>query len=99
MGFITLQMRRVKHLIIRKCVGEMCNEEGLLKYPQLFSLYKIVLSISHGNVVPECGFSINKNILSVHGANIKERTIVALRIVKDYLCKVGGSTNLKITSK
>ena len=34
-------------------VGQMTNEDSVLKYPQLFTLAKIILSVSHGNVVPE----------------------------------------------
>ena len=38
------------------------NEDGKPKYDQLFSLAKAVSSISHGNIVPGRGFSINKKI-------------------------------------
>ena len=41
-------------------IGRVLNEDGKPKYQQLYSLAKAVLSISHGNVVPERGFSINK---------------------------------------
>ena len=75
----------------------MTNEDGVLKYPQLFALAKDVLSLSHGNVVPERGFSINKYLLSVHENSIKEDTIVTLRLVKDELRLVGGLSNFKIT--
>ena len=62
-------------------VGQMTNEDNVLKYPQLFTLAKAVSSLSHGNVVPERGFSMNKYFLSVHGNLFKEDTIVALRFV------------------
>lgn len=78
-------------------IGKITNEEGVLKYPQLFALAKCVLSLSHGNVVPERGFSINKYLLSVHGNSLKEETIVSLRLVKDELCAVGGLKNFKVT--
>ena len=58
----------------------------------------IVLFLSHANVVPERGFSINKH-LSIHGNSINEATIVALRFVKDHLFKVGDPTKVKITPK
>ena len=45
---------------IGNAVGQMINEDGILKYPQLFALPKAILSLSHGNVVPERWFSINK---------------------------------------
>ena len=55
--------------------------------------------MSRANVVPEKGFSINKH-LSIHGNSINEKTIVALRLVKDHLFKVGGGpTKVKITPK
>ena len=78
-------------------IGEMTNESGALKYTQLFNLAKTILSLSHGNAVPERGFSINKYILAAHGNALKEDTIVALRLVKDELCSVGGMENFKVT--
>ena len=59
----------------------------------------IVLSLSHASVVPERGFLINKHLQSVHKNSINEETIVALRLVKDNLFKVGGPTKVKITPK
>ena len=69
----------------RKSVGSMMNDDGNLKYPQLFALAKAVLPISHGNVVPERGFSLNKYMLSIYGNNLDDEFIVALRIFKDEL--------------
>ena len=80
-------------------VGQMSYEGSVLKYLQLFTLAEAVLSLSHGNMVPERGFSINKYLLSFHGNLIKEDTIMALRLVKDELCSVGGLSNFKITKK
>ena len=34
-------------------IGEILDEDGSLKYPQLFSLVKCILSLSHGNSSPE----------------------------------------------
>lgn len=87
---------------------QMANEDSILKYPQLFALAKAVFSLSHGNEVPERGFSINKYALSnsiskyqiqyqILGNLIIEDTIVALRLVKDEPCSVGGFSNFKIT--
>ena len=39
-------------------VGTMADSDGSSKYPQLFALMKCMLSLSHGNAVPEKGFSI-----------------------------------------
>ena len=63
-------------------VGKILDGNGNLKYPQLFQLAKCVLSLSHGNSVPERGFSINKILLDAHGTSIKEDTIVAIRFGK-----------------
>ena len=48
-------------------IGSMKDDSGHLKYLQLFSLVKCVLSISHSNSIPERGFSINKHLLDIHG--------------------------------
>ena len=49
----------------------------------LDSLEKAVLSLSYGNDVPERGLSLNKYTLSIHGNNLQDEIIVALRIVND----------------
>lgn len=80
-------------------IGEIIEEKGMFKYQQLVCLSKAVLSISHGNVVPERGFSINKYLLFIHGNNLSERTLVALRLVKDELCELGDLSKVKITKE
>ena len=55
-------------------VGTMTDSDGLFKYPQLAALMKCVLSLSHGNAVPERGFSINKIMLESHGYMIDNVT-------------------------
>ena len=54
---------------------------------------KYTLSLSHGNV-PEKGFSINKYLLSIHGNSIDEKTIVVLRLAKDFICSEGGFSSI-----
>ena len=54
----------------------------------MFSM--IVLSLSHASVVAEGEFLINKHLLSIHGNWINYKIIVAMRLVKDHLFKVGG---------
>ena len=75
------------------------NEDGKPKYDQLFSLAKAILSISHGNVVPERGVPINKYMLSVHGNAIREDRLVSLRLIKDQLCLGGGLSKFKVTTE
>ena len=60
----------------------MKDASGQLNYPQLFALIKRVLSISHGNSIPEQRFSINKYLLSVHGTSTSNETIIALHLEK-----------------
>ena len=57
------------------------------------------VKISHGNSVPERGFSINKHLLSLHGSSIKDETIVALRIVQDYILSVGSITKVSVSKQ
>ena len=74
-------------------VGAIEDESGKMKYPQLFLLVKCMLSI------PERGFSISKHLLSLHGSLIKDETIVALRMVKDYILSVGGITKVSVNKE
>ena len=71
------------------------NENGKPKYPQLFSLAKSILSLSHGNVVPERGFSINKYMLSIHGNSIQGDTITSLRLLKIRFAWLEGYQSLR----
>ena len=77
-------------------IGSLTDDAGNLKYLQLFCLVKCVLSLSHGNSIPERGFSINKQMLNVHGYSTSEHTIVSLRFVKDELHRVGGEAKFRI---
>ena len=58
-----------------------------------------MFSLLHANVEPECGFSINKSLLSIHGYSIKDETIVALRLVKDFIIETGGIEKFKVTQE
>ena len=79
------------------CIENILDSDGRSKYSYLFTFPTIVLSLSHATVVPERAFSINKHLLSIHGHSINEETIVALRLVKDHLFKIGGPAKVKIT--
>ena len=82
-----------------KSVASMMNDDGNWEYPQLFALAKTLLSISHENVVPERGFSLNKYMLSILGNDLEEKTIFALLIVKEELCLRVGLENVEITKE
>ena len=79
-------------------IGNILDSDGQSKHSYLFTFSTIVLSLSHASVVPERGFSINKH-LSIHGNSISEEIIVAQRLVKDHLFKVGCPTKIKIMPK
>ncbi|CAM4634986.1 unnamed protein product [Leuciscus chuanchicus] len=56
-------------------------------YPQLWAFIRKLLLLSHGQATVERGFSVNKE---VEISNIQEDTIVAHRIVCDYVSLHGG---------
>ena len=60
---------------------------------------KCVLSLSHGNSVPERGFYINKIILESRWYRVDSDTIAALRLIKDSIRKEGGMDKFPITRK
>ena len=80
-------------------VSKICGDDGTAKYPQLASLMKVVLCLSHGNAVPERGFSINKIMLDAHGYTLDNDTIAALRLVKDAIRRSGGVEKFPVTKK
>ena len=89
--------KRIDHFWSK--VGSLTDDNGCLKYTQLFCLIKCVLSLSHGNSVPERGFSINKLLLERHGYTLQGDTIEALRLVRDEIICVGGVMQFPITKK
>ena len=46
--------------------------------------------LPHGNAEPERGFSVNGQVIDVHGPNIGEDMIIAIRTVKDFIINSGG---------
>ena len=79
-------------------VSEILDENGKKKYSDLWVLVKCVMLISHGNADPERGFSINKHMLNIHGYSLGEDTIVAIRMIKDYIIKCGGSEKVPVSN-
>ena len=78
-------------------LASLTGEDGSQKYPILTSFYFCILAISHGNSAPENGFSINKNMLEVHGNSIEPETIEALRLVKDTILTFDSIVDIPIT--
>jgi hypothetical protein len=64
------------------------------KYDKLWDVMKIVLILSHGQASVERGFSVNKQIET---ENMKGRTIIAQRIVCEYISVLGGVTKLDVS--
>ena len=62
----------------------------------LWLLAACALSLPHVNVEPERGFSINKILLNIHGQSTKDETIVALRLVKDFIIEREGIEKIKV---
>ena len=58
------------------------NYLGIQKYKNLSYVIKIILTLSHGQAAVEWGFSVNKSIIRV---NMKEESIVAKKIIRDYM--------------
>ena len=80
-------------------VGEITDDNGRKKYPQLFNLVKCVFSLSHANSVPERGFSINKLLLESHCCTMEGATVESLRQVRDEILRVVGVMKFKISPK
>ena len=55
-----------------------------------------ILTLSHGNADPERGFSINKLLLQAHGTQILPNTLELIRLIKSWLIRYGGGSNIAI---
>ena len=55
-----------------------------------------VCTLSHRNADSERGFSTNKHMFSVHGTSTDQKTIEALRLVKDDKNLHGGVSKIKV---
>ena len=61
----------------------MVEEDGHSAFGYLASLALTILLLLHGNSDPECGFSVNNNLLEKHSTNIAEDTLKSIRIIKN----------------
>ena len=86
---IPLNVLSFTKLILIAHIRNILDSDGRSKYSYLFMFSMIVLSLSHASVVAEGEFLINKHLLSIHGNWINYKIIVAMRLVKDHLFKVG----------
>ncbi|KAF4114236.1 hypothetical protein G5714_004459 [Onychostoma macrolepis] len=71
---------------------------GLLcqSYPELWTFCKKLLLLSHGQATVERGFSVNKE---VEADNIQEDTVVAQRMICDYVSVCGGVLKVPLTKE
>lgn len=63
---------------------------------QVWSVVKLLLLMSHGQATVERGFSVNKEVAV---ENLKERSFIAQRIIRDHIESVGGLPNVQISKK
>ena len=82
-----------------RSIGELLDSSGKRMFFHLSVLAKTLLLLTHGNADPERGFSLNKNLLAIHGTTINEDTIVAIRMVKDFISHKGGTLNVEINKE
>ena len=68
-----------------------------MKYNTIAKLSLFVLLLPHGSSDPERVFSLNKNVHAVHGFSIKEETLEAIRMVKDFIIRNNGVMNIEIS--
>ena len=69
---------------------------GQPKYPFLVSLFKALLSVSHGNSAPVNNFLI-KSMLNVYGYSLGECIIEAFWFVKDVILQHSSILDILIT--
>ena len=71
----------------------MAGDKQLAK---VWSVVKFLFLLSHGQATVERGFSVNKQVAV---ENLKERSFIAQRIIKDHIESIGGLANVNISKK
>ena len=66
------------------------------QYRELFGVFKLLLILSHGQASVERGFSVNKEI---ECENLKAESLVAQRIICDYVRIAGGVLKVPMTNQ
>ena len=80
-------------------VSTIVDTAGEKKYEHLSYIAKAALTLSHGNAAPERGFSVNNALVTQEKGSLAERSIVALRVVKEAIRLFGSSTNVPMTKE
>lgn len=74
----------------------LCKYMTVAKYNKLLDVVKMCLVLSHGQASVERGFSVNKEI---EVENLKAESLVAQRLICDYVLSVGGVLNVPISKE
>jgi len=75
-------------------VSTTVDTAGEKKYEHLGYIAKAALTLSHGIAAPERGFSVNNALVTQEKNSVAERSIVALRVVKEVIRLFGSCTNV-----
>ena len=75
----------------------MVNTVREKKYQHLSNVAKAALTLLHSNASPEWGFSVNSALVTKEQGSLSERSIVALRVVKEAVRLFVSCTNVSIT--
>ena len=78
-------------------VSNMVDTVGEKKYQHLSYVAKASLTLSHSNASPERGFSVNNALVTTERGSLSQRSIVALRVVKEAVRLFGSCTKVPIT--
>ena len=78
-------------------VSKVKDSAGVPKYPNLSAFAHSCLTLSHGNAVPERGFSINNTMVTSNKASISEMGIRSIRLVKDYIYRYKKVKDIPLT--
>jgi hypothetical protein len=62
-------------------------------YSELWTVIRLILTLSHGNATVESGFSINEAVLV---ENMREESVIVQRVVCDAIHNAGGVLQLNI---
>lgn len=70
---------------------------GQPKYPTITIVVKAALAVNHGQADVERGFSLNKLVVTESRVSLKQKTVVALRTVKDVVNRHDSVDKVKIS--
>ena len=87
-GFSLFQEKGVDKFLAEKCSGT--------RYAELFTTVKMFLIVSHGQAKVEHRFSVNKE---VEVENLRHQSLVAQRIICDFVKQTGRILNVPITNQ